>query len=66
MNNSPVLQDLKNDYCVWGTRTSTLGNEIPIHMRYAIDKKPTSYTRIAVSQERVDAYNEINGTKIKK
>ena len=35
-------------------------------MRYAIDKKPISYTRIAVSQARVDAYNEANGTKIKK
>lgn len=64
MNNSPALQDLKNDYTVWGTRTSTLGNEIPIHMRYAIDKKPTSYTRIAVSGTRVKEYNEMHGTNI--
>lgn len=42
-NNNPNLANLKNDYSIWGNRTSTSGAEIPVHMRYAIDKKPVYY-----------------------
>ena len=42
-NNAPNLNNLKNDYTVWGTRTLTSGTQIPVHMRYAIDFKPTYY-----------------------
>ena len=42
-NNNPNLLNLKNDFAVWGTRKSISGTEIPIHMRYAIDRKPTYY-----------------------
>ena len=45
-SNTPNLTNLKNDFSVWGTRTSATGAEIPIHMRYAIDKKPTYYKTI--------------------
>lgn len=41
--NTPNLLNLKNDYAVWGTKKTTSGSEIPIHMRYAIDNKPTYY-----------------------
>lgn len=41
--NTPNLLNLKNDYAVWGTKKTTSGFEIPIHMRYAIDNKPTYY-----------------------
>lgn len=42
-NNNPNLTNLKNDYSIWGKRKSVSGADIPIHMRYAIDKKPTYY-----------------------
>lgn len=43
VQNTPVLTNLKNDFVVWGKRTSISGEKIPIHARYAIDKKPTEY-----------------------
>lgn len=43
-NNNPNLLNLRNDFSVWGTRKSVTGNDLPVHMRYAIDKKPVSYT----------------------
>lgn len=41
--NTPNLTNLKNDYAIWGKRKGISGAEIPIHMRYAIDKKPNYY-----------------------
>ena len=44
MNNSPNLLNIKNDYTIWGVRKSANSDiELPIHMRYAIDKKPSRY-----------------------
>lgn len=40
INNSPQLGNLKNDFSIWGTNT----NDLAIHLRYAIDVKPTKYT----------------------
>lgn len=45
-NNSPNLLNLRNDYSVWGKRKGVTGKEIPIHARYAIDKKPFYYKTI--------------------
>ena len=42
-NNTPNLSELKNDYSLWGTRKSLTGNDLPVHLRYAIDKKPIYY-----------------------
>ena len=42
-NNSPQLTNLKNDYSIWGERIGISGAKIPVHMRYAIDVKPTYY-----------------------
>jgi hypothetical protein len=39
--NNPNLANLRNDYSIWGTRRTVSGVDIPIHLRYAIDKKPT-------------------------
>lgn len=50
-NNTPNLIELKNDYSLWGTRKSLTGNDLPVHLRYAIDKKPTYYKTL-----RGDAY----------
>ena len=41
-NNNPNLLNMRNDYTVWGTREA-IGRQDPIHMRYAIDIKPTYY-----------------------
>lgn len=41
--NTPSINSLKNDYSVWGNRKTATGAEIPIHARYAIQKKPEYY-----------------------
>ena len=42
--NTPNIGKIKNDYTVWGKkRAPSSGVEIPIHMRYAIDRKPYFY-----------------------
>ena len=55
---------MKNDYFVHGIRKGVGGGEIPIHMRYAIAKKPTEYTTIAVNAE--EAKNAFFGSFCKK
>jgi hypothetical protein len=40
------LSNLKNDYSIWGTKMGLSGKEIPVHLRYAIEQKPTHYTTI--------------------
>jgi hypothetical protein len=42
-NNNPNLLNLRNDYSIWGERTSVSGAKMPIHLRYAIDEKPSYY-----------------------
>lgn len=44
--NAPNLANLKNDFSIWGTRQGVNGTQIPIHLRYAIDNKPTYYTSL--------------------
>ena len=41
--NTPNLLNARNDYSIWGTYQTPSGMEIPIHLRYAIDNKPTIY-----------------------
>ena len=55
ITNSPQLNNVKNDYSIWGARKTILGQEISINMRYAIDNKPTAYTSI-----NGDYYNSDN------
>ena len=43
ISNNPALNNLKNDFSIWGKRRSISGAELPIHLRYAIDKKPTFF-----------------------
>lgn len=67
LSNNPNLANLKNDYSVWGERSSTAGAKIPIHLRYAIDHKPQSYTTISVADDdpQVVAYNAKYNTNLK-
>lgn len=41
--NVPLLTNIKNDFSVWGELKTVDGIEMPIHLRYSIDKKPISY-----------------------
>ena len=60
LNINPNLLNIKNDYAVWGERVTASGTNIPIHIRYAIDKKPIQYTTINVAstEDEVRAYAE--------
>ena len=40
-SNSPQYQQIKNDFLVWGKRTTVYGQDIPIRYHLAIDSKPT-------------------------
>lgn len=42
-NNTPNLNNIRNDFSVWGSRKGVSGADIPIHIRYAIDEKPIYY-----------------------
>ena len=56
IQNSPMLNNVKNDFVVWGKRKDSDG-EVPIHARYAIDKKPIYYK--ALSNEIYTTNEEI-------
>lgn len=44
-NNTPNLNNIRNDFAIWGKKTSNSnGKENDIHMRVAIDEKPEVYT----------------------
>ena len=64
-NNNPNLLNVKNDYSIWGEKQALSGATIPIHLRYAIDRKPTKYTNIFVSNEEVAGYNSKYNTSLK-
>ena len=40
-SNSPQYQQIKNDFLVWGKRTSIDGKDVPIRYHLTIDSKPT-------------------------
>jgi hypothetical protein len=49
------MLNVRNDFTVWGKRKTSDGREIPIHARYAIDKKPIFYcTTEGASKEGVE------------
>ena len=60
-NVSPKLNNIKNDYSIWGARKYN-DVEVPIHLRYAIDAKPLYYKTIGMSgteiAEQVEMYPE--------
>ena len=48
--NKPQLNKIKNDYSVWGKITSVNKTKLPIHLRYAIDRKPQMYYSLMDNQ----------------
>ena len=58
--NDPDFNNIKNDFAIWGTREGTSGADLPVHLRFAIDQKPKSYTTYKPSKaKRVDGQGEI-------
>jgi hypothetical protein len=64
--NNPNLDKVKNDYAIWGEKETVTGEKALIHMRYAIDIKPTRYKQIYVENdnEEIKKYNEKYKTKL--
>lgn len=58
-NNNPNFANIKNDFSVWGTKKSITGKELPVHMRYAIDKKPFLYVNYSGT-----LYTSFNSTEL--
>ena len=57
IQNSPNFSNIKNDFSIWGQRYSgSLG--IPIHMRYAIDKKLIAYKTYGERDEQGNIIEE--------
>lgn len=42
--NTPNMNNIKNDYIIWGEKKNLSGNTIKFHGRYAIDNIPFEYT----------------------
>lgn len=58
--NDPDFNNIKNDFAIWGTREGTSGADLPVHLRFAIDQKPKSYTTYKPAKaKRVDGQGEI-------
>lgn len=53
ISNSPNINNLRNDFSIWGSRKSATGDDLPIHARYAIDKKPTQYRSLPYYEDGV-------------
>ena len=43
---APQILNIRNDFSIWGKRKGVGGQELPVHMRYAIDFKPAYYKTI--------------------
>ena len=41
-SNTPQYQQIKNDFLIWGKRTTIEGNEVPIRYHLTIDDKPVA------------------------
>ena len=58
--NDPDFNNIKNDFAIWGTRKGISGADLPVHLRFAIDQKPKSYTTYKPAKaKRVDGQGEI-------
>ena len=61
INVTPNINNIKNDFTIRGKKSNgNTQNGTAILFRYAIDKKPYSYTSIAVSEKELETYNKEN------
>ena len=63
-SNAPLYSNIKNDYVVWGVRTDTLGNQVPIRYHLAIDKKPQKTLNIGTDENPEYVYGEHQGISL--
>ena len=63
-SNAPLYSNIKNDYVVWGVRTDTLGNQVPIRYHLAIDKKPQKTLNIGTDANPEYVYGEHQGISL--
>ena len=54
-NNNPDFNNCKNDFSIWGNKKGITGNDIPIHLRFAIDRKPKSYVTYKPAYTKIKA-----------
>lgn len=53
LSSAPTITNIRNDFSIWGeTKQKT-----PIHLRYALHNKPTTYTTFEVYDKELQAYN---------
>ena len=57
-DNSPNIGNIKNDFTIWGEREKG-ETTIPLHMRYAVDKKPVFYKSVSYTSEELQAFKEL-------
>lgn len=57
ISHTPNLQNLRNDFSIWGIRKTIDGAEVPIHLRYAIQNKPTRYKTYQGKEYSVKDYD---------
>lgn len=65
ISQNPALNNLKNDFSIWGERESISGTKVSVHFRYALDRKPTKYVSIEVTEEEAAAAAEKYGIIVK-
>ena len=58
-NNSPNIGNIKNDFTIWGERENG-DTTIPIHMRYAVDKKPVFYKSVSYTAAELTAFKKLH------
>lgn len=63
-NNNPELSNVKNDFAIWGTKKGISGEELPVHLRFALDRKPEAYTTYRPKEVRVKPNDEDDNTEI--
>lgn len=58
-SDSPKLDNVKNDFIVWGTKKGVSGQDIKVHARFAIDMKPQKLGENSYSFTSKEYYEEI-------
>lgn len=56
ISRSPQISNIANDFSLWSNRDG-----VPIHIRYAIDRKPETYTTLAFNEDDWEVYKKASG-----